>query len=225
MNRTSKLLTFILILAVTTLACTTITRSDNLGGTDGSEPVADQANILFEDDFSNPNSGWDTYTDTEGVTDYADGAYKIGVYAAKLFYWANPYKSYGDVSVEVQAQKISGGDDMQYGVVCRHQDVDNWYVLIISGDGYAAVRKRFQGGELEFITEWVQAPMVNTGNATNLFRAECVGNRLSLFVNGELAIEAFDSDINSGDIGLMAGTFETADSIEVLFDNFVVRKP
>jgi hypothetical protein len=188
-------------------------------------PTAEpQPLIVFEDEFSDVNSGWDRFSDNEGITNYFNSAYKIGVYTDHKFFWTNPYRNFGDVIVEVQSQKISGGDDVQYGIICRHQDVDNWYVLVISGDGWAAIRKRIQGNDLEFIADWVEVSAANTGNATNDLRAECIGNRLSLYVNGTLAIEVFDSDIPTGDVGLLAGNFDQTNS-EVLFDYFVVMEP
>ncbi|HKJ26296.1 MAG TPA: hypothetical protein VJ965_01545, partial [Anaerolineales bacterium] len=178
MTHKTKLLTLSIVIALTILACSTATN-----GGDGTA-----ANILFEDDFSKTSTGWDQETYPDGLTDYADGAYKIGIYAESKFFWANPYKNYEDVIVEVEAQKVSGGDDMQYGVICRHQDVENWYTLAVTAKGFAIIRKRFNGGDLEFITELEEAPSVFTGNGTNLLRAECVGDRLSLYVNGELVI-------------------------------------
>lgn len=180
--------------------------------------------VLFFDDFSDPDSGWDRYTDSEGMTDYANGAYQIGIYTDTYFYWANPYRTFGDVIVKVDTEKVLGEDDMDYGIICRHQDVDNFYALVISGDGFASIRKRYQGGELEYIADWVSVPEINTGNAANYLQAECVSNRLSLFVNGVLAIEVHDSDLVSGDIGLIAGTFDQPET-EVLFDNFIVQTP
>ena len=150
--------------------------------------------------------------------------YKIGVYKDTTFYWATPYLDFNDVIIEVQAQKISGGDDMQYGIICKHFDENNFYALVISGDGYAAIRKRYQASDLDYAAEWVEAPSVNMGNATNALRGECVGSRLSLYVNDVLAIEINDSDIPSGDAGVMAGNFNQS-TTEVLFDNFVVRRP
>ena len=241
-----KLAVFILVLLVATLACNTVTEGmdqpvpiltdtpippptqaplptqETLPTT--SAPVAGE--ILFQDDFSNPGSGWDVYDDTEGSTNYSNGKYNITVKTSSMFYWANPYKSFTDVIVEVAVEKTTEGDDVQIGIVCRHQDVDNWYALIITTDGFAAIRKRVLGGELEFVTEWQDVlDSVNTGQGTNLLRAECIGNRISLFVNGNLVAETFDSDIPSGDVGLLAGTFEETDYLEVYFDNFVVYRP
>lgn len=220
MKRKTSLLLFTAVIALSILACSALTGNN----TNGSDTSGDTANILFEDDFSANTSGWDRYSDNEGYTDYEDGAYKIGVYADSYYYWASPYQNFGDVVIEVQSQKISGGDDMQYGIVCHHEDIDNWYALVISGDGFAAIRKRYQGSDLEFIADWVEVDAINTGNSTNDLRAECANGRLALYVNGTLAIETTDSDLTSGDAGLMAGTFEQF-STEVLFDNFVVRQP
>lgn len=232
MKNSIKLGIFVSILVLAAMACATLggnggdtgNTGGNTGGNDGGLFGGGSADILFEDDFSNPNSGWDRYSDGEGYTDYDNGAYKIGVYSDTLFYWANPYENFGDVVVEVQGMKTSGGDDMQYGIICRHQDIENWYALVISGDGWAAIRKRYLGSDLDYIVDWTQTASVNTGNATNNLRAECVGTRLSLYVNGTLAVEINDADLTSGDVGLIAGTFEQPDT-EVLFDNFVVRKP
>lgn len=217
MSRTFKLALFVSIIAITALAC-------SFGADDSGTDTGSGANILFEDDFSNPNSGWDSFEDADGATDYDNGTYRISLYTDTMFYWANPYKDFDDVAIEVQAQKTSGGDDMQYGVICRHKDVNNWYALVITGDGYATIRKRYNGGELEYITDWVQVSAINTGNSGNSLRAECIGNKLTLFVNGAEAISVIDGDITSGDAGLMAGTFDQPNT-EVRFDNFVVMKP
>ncbi len=228
MKRNLRLFLFIAVIGLTVLACSLgdgNSGGNTSGGGDTGSGGSTTANIVFEDDFSDTNSGWDRYTDSSGTTDYANGAYKIAVNTDTFFYWANPYQNFGDVIVEVEAQKTSStGDDIQYGIICRHTDVNNWYVLIVKADGQAAIRKRYQGGDLTFIADFVDAPSVNTGNSTNLLRAECIGSRLALYVNGQLAVEVNDSDITSGDAGLLAGTF-SASSVEVLFDNFVVRKP
>lgn len=213
MKSKTKLLLFSVVLMLAILACSTAS-----GGSTG------DANILFEDDFSKESSGWDRETYDDGITDYADGAYKISIYTDSLFFWASPYQDFDDVVIEVEAQKTSGEDDMQYGIICKHQDVENWYALIVTADGFAAIRKRYLGGELDFITDWAEAPSLNMGNGTNLLRAECVGDRLALYVNDELVIETNDAAITSGDAGLMAGTFNQ-DNAEVMFDNFIVRNP
>lgn len=187
-------------------------------------PVPLTGNAVFFDDFSNSESGWDRYSSEDTTTDYANGAYKIGVYKTTWMAWANPYQDFGDQIIDVQATVMSTEADDQYGIICRHQDVDNWYALVISSDGAAAIRKKFQGGKADYLLDWVKVPAINLGDATNNLHVECIGNRLTLFVNGEFVFEVFDDDIPTGDAGLIAGTF-TATLVEVLFDNFQVSTP
>ena len=190
------------------------------------ENGANTGTVVFSDDFSDEDSGWDIWSeDSLGFTVYNDGKYQIGVNSSMKYLWANPYQNFTDVIVAVDVEKISSDDDVQMGIICRHQDVNNWYALIYSGDGYAAIRKRSQTNGLETITEWVDAPSVNRGAASNQLRAECIGDRLALYVNDELAVETSDNDIQTGDIGLIAGTLENASSIDVFFDNLVVSSP
>ncbi|MBI3158650.1 MAG: trypsin-like peptidase domain-containing protein [Chloroflexi bacterium] len=195
------------------------------------QPVS--GSVVFTDDFSSVNSGWDRYTDSSGSTDYANGSYVISVFIDTYLFWANPGRDFGDVIVEVEATKFGGtsgvdkDDDNNYGVICRHQDVENFYVLVISSDGYYGIRKRFRGaGELAFIglDGMGYSDVINQGNATNSIRAECIGNTIRLIVNGYLLLEVQDNDVRSGDVGLMAGTF-SAGRVDVAFDNLVVSTP
>ncbi|HAY85380.1 MAG TPA: hypothetical protein DCY42_10805 [Chloroflexi bacterium] len=238
MQHKTKLFLMLVAVVAASLACATFSGNDpapTIAPTNPPPPTATAPpptattpptddRFLFQDDFSDPNSGWDRFSDEGGGTDYLNGGYLIGVYTDVYFYWANPYRTFQDVIIEVDAELITDEEDNQYGIVCRQTDIDNWYVLVISGDGYASIRKRFLGGDLEYLTDWVESSAINTGMASNKLRAECVGNRLSLYVNGVLAIEAFDSDLVSGDVGLLAGTF-SATQTEVMFDNFTVSNP
>ncbi len=188
--------------------------------------------LVFSDDFSSANSGWDRYSDSNGGTDYADGGYLISILTDFYLFWANPGRDFDDVIVEVSASKVGGtsgvdiDDDNNYGIICRHRDVDNFYVLVISSDGYYGIRKRVNGGDIDFIglDGMGYDEVINQGNATNTIRGECIGNTLRLIVNGYLLLEVEDDDIRSGDVGLMGGTFN-ATRTDILFDDFRVSTP
>ncbi|MEE8122137.1 MAG: hypothetical protein V3T55_11440 [Anaerolineales bacterium] len=59
------------------------------------------------------------------------------------------------------------------------------------------------------------------GNTSNHLGVECVGSGLSLYANGVKLAEVVDSDFASGDVGLIAGTYDIPGT-EIHFDNFVV---
>ena len=183
--------------------------------------------LAYSDDFSSERSGWDRYSGNEASTDYGDGVYRIMVTENNWITWANPGESFTDVRIEVDATFINGPvTENSYGVICRHQDVDNFYALLIASDGAYAIRKRVNGGDLEIISgEFYDFhDAIKEGQVTNHITAECIGDRIALYANGALIVEVLDSDIPSGDVGLIGTSFDT-DQMEVHFDNFEVYVP
>lgn len=206
---------FALPLVALSLACSA------LGGPSGPP----EEGVLFRDDFSDPSSGWDRVQADEGVTDYASGEYRILVQQTQHDYWANPGRSFGDVRVEVDARKGGGPDDNDFGVICRYQDTNNFYAFLISSDGYYAILK-YSGGSSETLGTdgMASTDAVNLGDSTNHIRADCVGSTLTLYANGTMIHSTSDSTFSSGDVGLIAGTFDEPGT-DVYFDNFVVYQP
>lgn len=218
MNRNLRLFAIITILALSILAC----------GGGGDAPEAQDANILFQDDFSNKDGEWDQVNvDGEGITDYSNDAYQIKVETANTDVWANPDgQSFTNVRVEVSAQKVAGGtDNNDFGVICRYKDESNFYFFIISSDGYYGIGKVIGGAqELIGMDSMLPSDAIIGGDATNTIRGDCIGDTLTLFVNGEQVDSQTDADLKEGNVGLMAGTFDETYT-EILFDDFVVRKP
>jgi hypothetical protein len=217
MNRNQKLLVFLVVISLTVLACS-ITNS----GGNNNDDNGGRNNVLFQDDFSRKSSGWDRAEYEYATTDYGDDVYRIEITSEDYFAWATPYEDFGDVIIEVETFKASGGDDNGFGVVCRHEDEENFYFLEISSDGYVWIGKYYEA-EYEVI-DGGEASNVKLGSATNSLRAECIDDELSLYVNGELELQVYDSDFSSGDVGLIAETY-SASRTEILFDNFIVTKP
>lgn len=180
--------------------------------------------VLLQDDFSDPNSGWDRVNETQGSSDYQDGGYRIFVNETNYSVWANPNRtSYTDVHVEVDAQKIGGDDDNEFGIICRHADPGNYYAAVITSDGFFGFWRRVDGGDLEMIggDQMQTSDTINLGGESNHIHLDCLGSTLTLFANGEQLGQVTDSTISSGDVGLYAGTFDVAGT-DVLFDNFFV---
>lgn len=195
-----------------------------------------ETGVLLEDDFSDPGSGW--YVDDspgEGSYAYENGVYAITAIESGLQLWGNAGRSFGDVTIEVDATQISApaNDNNAYGVGCRIQSGGNvdgdGYFLRISGDGYFAIF-RFttdpETGDGEFVTllDWKTSDAIHLGNATNHITATCQGAGLSLSVNGQFLGSAQDTMYASGDVAVTTTTFEETPTI-IHFDNVVVREP
>jgi hypothetical protein len=206
----------LLLLSAWTLSCAV---------TGGSPAPSTGTGILFQDDFSDHGSGWDQASFETGVTDYEDGVYRIYVNEPNVDYWANPGLDFTDVRVEVEATKVGGSDDNDLGIICRYQDAQNFYFAVISSDGFAGIVKSEGGEQTPISSEALEpADAVREGNSTNTLRFDCVGDSLSLMVNGTQVAAATDAAWAKGDVGLVAGTFDTPGT-DVHFDNFVVREP
>jgi len=110
-------------------------------------------------------------------------------------------------------------------LICRYKDDGNFYFFIIGSDQSYGVGIVKEGGQ-DLLSE---KPMgyseyINPGNASNHIRAHCIGSQLSLYVNGEKLVEVADSSFESGDVGLLAGTFEEPGT-DIHFDNYLVKEP
>lgn len=182
--------------------------------------------LIYEDDFSDLGSGWQTWHDEFGsVIDYQNGGLRFFVNRPNIDYWSIQKAVYGDVRLEVEAIKINGSDNNQFGLVCRYKDNDNFYALIVSSDGYYGILKIKSGTYQLISSETLQySDMIRRGRAVNLLQADCIGSALTLTVNGETLVTVTDSDFEEGKVGLLTGAYDTA-GVDVLFDQFKVYQP
>lgn len=182
--------------------------------------------VLFQDDFSDPASGWERIADERmGVLDYTDGSYGIFVAAPYQMLWASPQLEFEDVRIEVDVANLSDPRDDDFGVVCRAKGKDNFYFAVISSDGYYGTGKVKNGVQrLLDIPAMLPSEDINQGTAVNHLRVDCIAEQISLWVNNILLHTVEDADFRSGDVGLLAGTFANPGT-RVLFDNITVVKP
>jgi hypothetical protein len=71
----------------------------------------------------------------------------------------------------------------------------------------------------------VENSAVNTGDAQNHIRADCIGETLTLYVNGQKVSTAQDvAFTGGGKVGVFAGTYDEPGT-DIRFDNFIVTAP
>jgi len=196
------------------------------------DPGPDACNnngALFADDFSGEqNCGWLEYNRGGAVTVIEEGVLNISTSNPGEIWWTNPGRSFDDVVIDATSKQVGGPDDNAYGLICRYQDEENFYLFLISGDGFYAIGK-YKSGEdrVIYLTEdgqFAQSDQINQGAATNQIQARCVGNELSLAVNGYPLLTVNDSDFVSGDIGLAASALQQG-TVAVEFDDLTVSGP
>ncbi len=186
-------------------------------------------NLLFKDDFTKTDSGWDQYSGAEGTVNYDQGQYLIKIEQPKIYLWGTPGLSLTDAVVEADAAHAAGSVNNEYGLICRfakNGDKSSFYFFVISSDGYYASGKVVKD-ELTYLdpSDFKASPVIRQApTETNHLAATCQGNTLSFTINGQPLAKFQDGDLTHGDVGLLAGTFDEP-GVAIHFDNVVVRKP
>jgi len=194
------------------------------------QPQCFDETTLFRDSFeAEVSCGWALFEGSESA-EIVDGVLRVTAGTNGLIAWSNPGESFTDVELTVQTRQLTGPNNNAYGVICRYLDDENFYIFLISGDGFYAIGK-YQSGisQIQYLTgtapdHYVPSEAISQGATLNQLRVRCVGNRLSMYANGTLLTEVEDSTFTSGDVGVAAGVFE-AGRLVVEFDNVQVTNP
>ena len=196
----------------------------------GSEPDAcDGPDFLFADDFNGEQDcGWATYNRGGGAAAIENAAMQLSVSQPGQIWWTNPGRNFDDVVINAEARHASGPNNNACGLICRYQNEENFYVFLVSGDGYYAIGKYQSGSEtvtyLTLDAQFQPSDAINQGVASNEVRASCIGSQLSLEVNGVAVASVSDATFVTGDIGVAASTLQPG-SLVVEFDNVLVTAP
>jgi len=192
---------------------------------------------VFEDDFSGEKDcGWVLYNRGGTTASIEDGGLRISTNQPGQIWWTNPGQSLDDAIISVETRQLSGPDNNAYGIICRYQNETNFYTFLISGDGYYAIGKYQSGNDQVTYLSGIDASdptddggyvfseAINQGVDTNQLRASCIGNELSLAVNGIPLETVTDPTFVTGDIGLGVSTLEQGTAV-VEFNNLRVLAP
>ncbi len=203
--------------------------SCNLGSP--TEDICTSPGVLFQDDFADAQAcGWVQYNQGGASATVEEELLRLTTSQPGPIWWTNPERNFDDVIITVQARQASGPDNNAYGVICRYQSQENFYVFLISGDGYYAIGKYQSGNEqIQYLTgdgqyHYIFSDAINQGIATNQLRINCVGNELSMTVNGLPLATVTDPTFVTGDVGLAVSAFELGTAV-IEFDNIQVISP
>ncbi|MGH9280609.1 MAG: serine/threonine-protein kinase [Acidimicrobiales bacterium] len=209
-------------------------RADDPGGTGRTDVAPDRpvARVIFEDDFSNPGSGW-TQADFEaGSIRYVDGTYAVRVNRPATRITSDTVlegaagraelTTLGDIAVQAKATRAAPvGTD--FGLLCRASGETFYWGAIDSG-GHARIDRSASDGSRTLATS--PLPAASSTDPQQL-RFECTGGNgtpamIRLFVDGRLVVAASDAAaLPPGAAGVAVGSREVAGA-EVRFDDFVV---
>jgi hypothetical protein len=215
-----KKLTLVVVLAALLTGCTSLSLGQNVSA--AVQPGA----TLFKDDFSDPSSGWETWSEPSGsMVAYQNGGLRVFIAEKEFDYWSRPGIRVSDVQMEVDVIKLGGPNDNDFGLICRYQDRDNFYAFLASSDGYAGILKVLDGKYVMISgKQMAYSDAIRQGATQNHLQADCNGTTLTFYANGQKILNVQDQDFKTGEIGVIAGTGETAGA-DLYFDNFWAYKP
>lgn len=181
--------------------------------------------IYFSDNFDQPSADWNTYTEPGASVLIADGVFQFDIQQANYDYWSTARPVYKNIQVEVDAAKMDGPDDNDFGLICRYMDQDNFYAFLVSSDGYYGIL-RVLNGEYKLLSAEEMQPSENIqkGSGINHLRADCLGSQLVFYANGAFLATVEDASLPEGQVGLLAGTYDET-GVKINFDNFAARRP
>jgi hypothetical protein len=198
-------------------------------------PAVREGEIIFQDDFSNSASGWETAVFDAGELGYVEGAYRIVAEQAELQLRSNLELSDLEVSrvqglrLEFEATQLAGTSGDFVGARC-YTDVGSNTGYIVGIGPADAVIAAFRGDDyrpLKSSGERIEA--VRRPGEENQLRVECVASPdapivLTLEANGEALVRAEDEERTRGfdAFGLFVDT--TEGGAEALFDDIVVTE-
>jgi len=187
--------------------------------------AAAAGDVLFEDDFAQVANTWGVWDRSGGDVRYEQGGLRIYVKAENQEFWSVAGQRFRDVILEGDARRIGGPADNIFGLICRYQDAQNFYAFLASSDGYYGIAKRENGQHSLIGAEQLQySGMIDPDQLSHHLRAECNENTLRFWIDGVALFETRDSTFETGDVGLLAGTYSKP-GVDILFDNFRVKQP
>jgi len=180
----------------------------------------------YEDDFSNPGSGWYTHQDERGAIGYTDGKYFVRSTLVDNAFgdWGGPV--FSDFVLEVEAQFVSG-EEGNWFIVLR-----DWREPNPPQPGFYHIGRYLHEDSLFFSTHkgaqdtnsfFQRVPhIVKPDDKVTRVMAIFKGNQLAFYANGRPVGLVTDDTYSRGAIGLAAGTARDDIPLEVHFDNLKV---
>ena len=190
-------------------------------------PVVDK-NVVYQDDFSNPGSGWPSQKfDNYFVGYHAPGYFHFDLRSPNdHFLVPIPGKtSFDDITIEAQVfvdiNNTAADGDFRYGTVFRRSG-SQFYAFVISPRSKKWYVLKSSPTALEVLKEGaddsLQGPEVE-----NTLRVDVKGQTFYLHINNHLVGEASDSDYAKGEVGLFVQTLDIV-HVHVHFDLFTLRQ-
>ncbi len=222
MKKHISIFIFCLFLGLTLTACSTFHHGkisqDKL-------PWKASGEVLLQEDFKDSATNWEEVNNAYEIKRYSDQGYFVYIQPEHGRTISTSGKVFNNVKFSVEAQKVTGSADTNYGLVCRYQDKQNFYGFSVGTDGYIAIYKVTEG-QTQILSgdKYAVSQHVNQDDGVNAIIATCIDDALSLNINGIDVLTVKDEQFSIGEVGLLMETSNEG-MASAIFNNFIVVKP
>ena len=196
--------------------------SGNSGNTSGTV-----GKVLFQDDFSNNNSGWGTGSDANKSVDYSNNTFEFKVFKASDFVYSTPNDTdYQNVHVEVTATPNTSDKNAAFGILCDQQVTgEAFYYGAVTPAGQYAIAIAAIAKDDVFLTggnNWKTSKLIPVNASAYTIGLDCGSDgTLTLYVNGKQIDSVTDTTYTKGHIGLFTWSDKKANATDVNFAGYV----
>lgn len=188
-------------------------------------PWIKSGQVLMVENFDNSKTKWEEVSNAYELKRYSEQGYFVSVIPSNSRTVSTSGKVFSDAKFSVEAQKIIGSKNTNYGLVCRYQDKHNFYGFVVATDGYAGIYL-VKNGQTELISgdKFIFTDAINQDDGINMIVASCIEDRLSLSVNAKELITVKDTNFIIGELGVFLETTDEGNA-SATFNEFIVVKP
>ena len=194
--------------------------------TPGAVPVS-SSDVLYQDDFRNPSTGWpEARFDNYFIGYHEPEYYHIEIdgpnYRAPVF--APGKRSFGDATmqlkVQVNSKKTAASGDFLYGLVFRRSG-DQYYAFTVSSRSRKWMFLKSSPTAVTTLAEGADSSL-HPADVDDLLQVDAQGSTFSLHVNDRVVAQVTDADYAGGEVGLYVQSLDSA-QVHVHFDDLVIR--
>ncbi len=200
-----------------TLAVTDYYGGDTSGGTSGgstggSTGGTSDSQPYYTEEFDSPPSNWSWFTTSgdESLLDvYTDGGQIVFDLKGERIFSYLTYNdwTYQDVGVTATSENLGNNENM-ISLLCRYGADTGWYEINIGSDGlWDIYRYDVSSGDYTRLYNG-GSNSINMGRNLNDFTMTCIGNKISLYINGKLTKTVTDNYYTEGLIGIGVSSFD-----------------
>lgn len=146
---------------------------------------ADNNNVIFEDDFSNPSDLWEPKNDVLSESKIENGAYIFTCDNEDNCYWASSTAHKVTSNCEITLTSTwKSGESATYGLMVVEDD-DNYFSCELKNDGNARLVES-KNDEYVYVQNYVMTNAASTGKESVNQKVTIKNGQISYFVNDKL---------------------------------------